>query len=42
MVDEAKDQVQLTMFKASLKSKDFVFALAKIPLAMMAKFPLKA
>lgn len=41
-VNEAEDQVQLTTFKASLKFKDFVFALAKSPPAMMAELLLKA
>lgn len=40
-VDEAEDKVQLTMFKAGLKSKDFVVALAKSPLRSMAKMLLK-
>ena len=40
-VDEAEDKVQLTMFKASLKSKEFVVALAKSPLESMAKLLLK-
>lgn len=30
-VDEAKDKVQLTTFKARLKSKEFLVALAKCP-----------
>ena len=41
-VDEAEDKVQLTMFKASLKSKDFVVAFAKSPLESMAEMLLKA
>ena len=35
-------QMQLTTFKPSLKSKDFVFALAKNPPASMVEFLLKA
>ena len=41
-VDEAEDKVQLTMFKAGLKLKDFVVALAKSPPRSMAKMLLKA
>ena len=40
-MDEAKDKVQLTTFKASLKSKDFVVALAKSPPESMAKMSQK-
>ena len=41
-VDEANDKVQLTNFKARLKSKEFVVSLAKNPLKTMAKMLLKA
>ena len=36
-VDKADDKVQLTTFKAGLKSKKFVVSLAKNPLKTMAK-----
>nr|XP_023889935.1 uncharacterized protein LOC112001991 [Quercus suber] len=41
-VDEADDMVQLTTFKAGLKSRDLVTSLAKNPQKMMAKMLLKA
>ena len=41
-VDEANDKVQLTAFKAGLKSRDFVAFLAKNPPKTMAKALLKA
>ena len=41
-LDEAEDKVQLTTFKASLKSREFVVALTKIPLESMMEMPLKA
>ena len=41
-VDEVDNKVQLTTFKAGLKSRKFVVALAKSPLKMMAKMLLKA
>ena len=41
-VDEADDKVQLTTFKARLKSREFVVSLAKNPAKMMAKMLLKA
>lgn len=41
-VDEAKDKVQLTMFKVGLKSKDFVVSLAKSPSGLMVEMLLKA
>ena len=41
-VDEADDKVQLTTFKAGLKSREFVMSLAKNPRKMMAKMFLKA
>ena len=41
-VDEVDDKVQLTTFKTGLKSKEFVVALVKSPLRMMAKMFLKA
>ena len=41
-VDEAKDHVQLTMFKAGLRSKEFVMALAKSLLASMTDLLIKA
>ena len=40
-VDEADDKVQLTAFKAGLKSMDFVVSLAKNPPKTMAKALLK-
>ena len=40
--DEADDKVQLTAFKAGLKSKDFVVSLAKNPPRMMSEMLLKA
>jgi len=41
-VDEVDDTVQLTTFKASLKSKEFVVALTKSPPKAMAEMLLKA
>ncbi|XP_075640529.1 uncharacterized protein LOC142612304 [Castanea sativa] len=41
-VDEADDKVQLTTFKAGLKSRDFMVSLAKSPPKTMAKMLLKA
>ena len=41
-VDEADDKVQLTTFKAGLKSKEFVMSLAKNPPKTMAEMLLKA
>ena len=41
-VDAANDKVQLTTFKAGLKSRDFVVSLAKNPPKMMAEMLLKA
>ena len=41
-VDEAEDQAQLTTFKARLRSKEFVVALAKSPLASMTSLLMKA
>ncbi|XP_023921461.1 uncharacterized protein LOC112032927 [Quercus suber] len=41
-VDESDDKVQLTTFKARLKSRDFVVSLAKNPPKTMAKALLKA
>ena len=41
-VDEADDKVQLTTFKAGLKSRDFVASLAKNPPKTMAEVLLKA
>ena len=41
-VDEADDKVQLTTFKAGLKSRDLVALLAKNPLKTMAEMLLKA
>ena len=41
-VDETDDKVQLTTFKAGLKSRDFVASLAKNPPKMMAEALLKA
>ena len=40
-VDEANDKVQLTTFKAGLKSKEFVASLAKNPPKTMAEMLLK-
>ena len=41
-VDEVDDKVQLTTFKAGLKSKEFVVSLAKNPPKTMAEMLLKA
>ena len=41
-VDEADDKVQLTTFKAGLKSKEFMVSLAKNPPKTMAEMLLKA
>ena len=41
-VDEADNKVQLTTYKAGLKSRDFVISLAKNPPRMMAEMLLKA
>ena len=41
-IDETNDKVQLTTFKAGLKSKDFVASLAKNPPKIMAEALLKA
>ena len=41
-VDEANDKVQLTTFKAGLKSREFVVLLAKNPPKTMVKMLLKA
>ena len=41
-VDETNDKVQLTTFKAGLKSKEFVASLAKNPPKTMAEALLKA
>ena len=41
-VDKADDKVQLTTFKAGLKSRDFMASLAKNPPKTMAKALLKA
>ena len=41
-VDEAEDKVQLTIFKANLKSKEFVVAFAKNPPDSMTTMLLKA
>ena len=41
-MDEANDKVQLTNFKAGLKSKEFVVSLAKNSPKMMAEMLLKA
>ena len=41
-VDEADDKVQLTTFKAKLRSRDLVASLAKNPLKTMTKMLLKA
>ena len=41
-VDEAEDQVQLTMFKVGLRSKEFVVALTRSPPASMTNLLMKA
>ena len=41
-VDKVDDKVQLTTFKAELKSREFVVSLAKNPPKMMAEMLLKA
>ena len=41
-VDEADDKVQLTTFKTSLKSREFVVAFAVSPTKLMAEMLLKA
>ena len=41
-LDETDDKVQLTTFKAGLRSRDLVASLAKNPLKTMAKILLKA
>ena len=41
-VDEADDKVQLTTFKAGLRSRDLVASLTKNPLKTMAEMLLKA
>ena len=41
-VDEADNKVQLTTFKAELKSIDFVVSLAKNPSRMMVEMLVKA
>ena len=41
-VDEVDDKVQLTTFKAGLRSRDLVASLAKNPPKMMAEMLLKA
>ena len=41
-VDEAEDKVQLIMFKAGLRSKEFVVVLAKSPPASMTNLFIKA
>ena len=41
-MDEADDKVQLTAFKARLKSREFVVLLAKIPPRTIAEMLLKA
>ncbi|XP_075648686.1 uncharacterized protein LOC142619444 [Castanea sativa] len=41
-IDEADDKVQLTTFKARLKSREFIVALAKSPPKKMAEMLLKA
>jgi len=41
-VDEAEDQVQLTMFKAGLRSKEFVVTLPRSPLVSMTNLLMKA
>ena len=40
-MDKADDKVQLTAFKAGLKSRDFVVLLVKNPLRTMAEMLLK-
>ena len=40
-VDEADDKVQLTTFKAGLKSTEFVVSLVKNPIKTMAEMLLK-
>ena len=42
MVNEADDKMQLTTFKAGLKSREFVVSLAKNPPKTMAEMFLKA
>ena len=42
MVDEVNDKVQLTTFKARLKSREFVVSLAKKPPKTMVEMLLKA
>ena len=41
-VDEVDNKVQLTAFKAGLKSREFVVSLAKNPLKTMIEMLLKA
>ena len=41
-VDKADDKVQLTTFKAKLKSREFMVSLAKNPSWMIAEMFLKA
>ena len=41
-MDKADDKVQLTTFKAGLRSRDLVASLVKKPLKTMAKMLLKA
>ena len=41
-VNEADDKVQLTTFKAGLKSREFVVSLVKNPLMTIAEMLLKA
>jgi len=41
-VDEAEDQVQLMTFKAGLRSKEFIVALAKSPPTLMTDLLMKA
>ena len=41
-MDEADDKVQLTTFKAGLKSREFVVSLARNPPKMMTEMLLKA
>ena len=41
-MDEADDKVQLTTFKAGLKSREFMVSLAKNPPKTMAEMLLKA
>ena len=41
-VDEVDNKVQLTTFKAGLKSRDFVVSLAKNPPKTMAEMLMKA